>query len=99
MRCLRTASPAVVRLNAHCGPAASACGFIFLPDREGERPVRMTRDSYARQVWKAIQAIGEGENHIPCPHENCAEELRFFTASLRAGTAVVCPQHGVIFRE
>lgn len=61
--------------------------------------MRMTRDSYAREVWKAIEAVRQGEEHIPCPHENCERELSILATSLRAGTAIVCPEHGVIFRE
>jgi len=61
--------------------------------------MRLTRDSYAREVWKAIEALHEGEGHIACPHDNCLEELTVFSASLRAGTAFICPRHGVIFRE
>lgn len=65
---------------------------------DGHR-MRMTRDTYAKEVWKVIQSFHEGENHISCPHENCEHELLIFMASLRAGTAVVCPEHGVIYRE
>lgn len=61
--------------------------------------MRMTRDSYAREVWKVIEAIQEGEEHIYCPHDNCEEELIIMAASLRAGTAMICPKHGVIYRE
>ena len=61
--------------------------------------MRMTRDSYAREVWKAIEALYDGQEHIACPHENCERELNVFEASIRAGTAVICPEHGVIFRE
>lgn len=61
--------------------------------------MRMTRDAYAREVWKTIQAIHQGEVHIACPHENCDENLEVRMASLRAGTAVKCPSHGIIFRE
>ncbi len=60
--------------------------------------MRMTRDTYAREVWKAIQALQDGGDHIPCPHENCEKELEIFMASLRAGMAIVCPEHGVIYR-
>ena len=61
--------------------------------------MRMTRDSYAKEVWKVVEALHDGEEHIPCPHEDCENELDLLTASIRAGTAVTCPQHGVIFRE
>jgi hypothetical protein len=61
--------------------------------------MRMTRDAYAREVWKAIEALHEGEDHISCPHENCDEELLVFNPSVRAGIAVICPEHGIIFRE
>ena len=61
--------------------------------------MRMTRDSYAREVFKAIEALHDGEDHIACPHETCEQELDILMASLRAGTAVTCPDHGVIFRE
>ncbi len=61
--------------------------------------MRMTRDSYAREVWKAVEAVQQGQEHIACPHENCEEELNVLAASLRAGTAIICPEHGVIFRE
>lgn len=61
--------------------------------------MRMTRDSYAKEVWKVIEALQEGEEHIACPHQNCEQELNILMASLRAGTAIICPDHGVIFRE
>ncbi len=61
--------------------------------------MRMTRDAYARQVWKVIEALSEGQDHVPCPHENCGEKVDVLTASVRAGTTVTCPQHGLIFRE
>ena len=60
--------------------------------------MRMTRDAYAREVLKAIEAIQDGGDHIACPHENCEHDLIVFVASLRAGTAVLCPEHGVIYR-
>jgi nitrite reductase/ring-hydroxylating ferredoxin subunit len=61
--------------------------------------MRMTRDSYAREVWKAVEALHSGQDQIPCPHENCEELLNISATSIRAGTAIVCPEHGVIYRD
>lgn len=61
--------------------------------------MRMTRDAYAREVWKAVEAFKQGERIIRCPHENCDEELEVIVASVQAGTTVKCPCHGIIFRE
>jgi len=61
--------------------------------------MRMTRDAYAREVWKAVEAIHEGQDETLCPHENCEQQLSVLVASVRAGTTIVCPQHGTIFRE
>jgi hypothetical protein len=59
----------------------------------------MTKDGYAKEVWKVVSAIHDGEKHIMCPHEDCERELTVFMASLHAGTAFVCPTHGVVYRE
>jgi hypothetical protein len=61
--------------------------------------MRMTRESYAKEVWKAVISVREGKKDIDCPHEDCGEKLQIFSTSVQAGTTVVCPQHGVIFRE
>lgn len=61
--------------------------------------MRMTRDAYAREVWKAIEAMREGEEEVTCPHHDCEEQLKILTTSIRAGTTMVCPRHGIIFRE
>ena len=61
--------------------------------------MRMTRDAYAREVWKVVEAMRQGDNEITCPRENCEEELKILVASVRTGTAMICPEHGVIFRE
>ncbi|MHB0914037.1 MAG: hypothetical protein ACYC2Y_11450 [Armatimonadota bacterium] len=60
--------------------------------------MRMTREAYARQVWKAVDEAAIGDVEAECPHENCGERLRVRTSSLQAGTVVICPQHGVIYR-
>jgi len=61
--------------------------------------MRMTRDAYAKEVWKAVEAIRQGDNQITCPREDCEEELKILAVSVRTGTTVVCPEHGIIFRE
>lgn len=61
--------------------------------------MRMTRDAYAREVWKVIEAVKHGQEQIACPHENCDEPLRVMVASVRVGRTIICPEHGVIFRE
>lgn len=61
--------------------------------------MRMTRDTYAREVWRAIEALHKGENEISCPHENCRQRLCILYASVRTGRQFVCPEHGLIFRE
>jgi len=61
--------------------------------------MRMTRDAYAREVWRAVEAMRQGDSRIMCPRENCEEELKVLVASLRTGTTMVCPEHGIIFRE
>lgn len=61
--------------------------------------MRMTRDAYAREVWRILEAVEEGEDGVTCPRENCHELLQITMSSVQAGKTVVCPQHGVIFRE
>lgn len=61
--------------------------------------MRMTRDAYAREVWKLIESYDETEEPITCPHENCEQQLAIAMASVRTGTTVICPDHGVIFRN
>ena len=61
--------------------------------------MRMTRESYAKEVWKAVLAVREGAKDITCPHEDCSEKLRIFSTSIQAGTTIVCSQHGFFFRE
>ena len=61
--------------------------------------MRMTRNAYAKEVWRAIEAIRQGEDEISCPHEDCGQQLRVLVASVRTGTTVVCPEHGIIYRE
>ena len=61
--------------------------------------MRMTRDSYAKEVRKVVEAMHQGEMLVTCPREDCDEQLRVLVASVRAGTTVVCAAHGVIFRE
>jgi hypothetical protein len=73
--------------------------YVPLYSLKGVQYMRMTRDSYAREVWKVVEAIHQGHETTACPHENCEEQLEVLVASLRAGTTIVCPQHGVIFRE
>lgn len=61
--------------------------------------MRMTRDAYAREVRKAVEALSQGQEGISCPHENCEQSLRVLPPNIRTGTTVLCPEHGVIFRE
>ena len=61
--------------------------------------MRMTREAYAREVWKAVEAVRQGRNEVTCPHEDCKEYLRILMMSVQTGTTVVCPEHGLIFRE
>lgn len=61
--------------------------------------MRMTRDAYAREVWKVVEALHHGDEEITCPREECDESLKILAASIRNGTTMTCPSHGVIFRE
>ena len=61
--------------------------------------MRMTRDAYAREVWKVVEALHQGQDEIPCPHESCEEFLRASASDIHTGTTLTCPDHGVIFRE
>jgi hypothetical protein len=61
--------------------------------------MRMTREAYAREVWKAIEAVCEGEETVACPHEDCREKLKILIASVQTGATIVCPSHGLIYRE
>ncbi|MBP6965327.1 MAG: hypothetical protein KBC96_13080 [Armatimonadetes bacterium] len=61
--------------------------------------MRLTRDAYAREVWKVIETLNEGEQPLVCPHEGCEKPLDVSAPSLHTGTTVSCPEHGVIFRE
>jgi flavorubredoxin len=61
--------------------------------------MRMTREAYAREVWKVLEAMREGKRQVTCPRENCNELLQVIMTSVKTGKALVCPQHGVIFRE
>lgn len=61
--------------------------------------MRMTRDAYAREIWKLIESLDQDEEPATCPHENCEQELCVITASVRTGTTLNCPDHGVIFRN
>lgn len=61
--------------------------------------MRMTREAYAREVWKAVEAVREGEDEVSCPHESCEKRLKVLLTSLRTGATIVCPEHGLIYRE
>ncbi|MHB1000576.1 MAG: hypothetical protein ACYC27_15155 [Armatimonadota bacterium] len=61
--------------------------------------MRMTRDAYAREVWKVVEELHGGYEPIPCPHENCQEQLRVLISSVKTGIRLICPQHGLIFHE
>lgn len=61
--------------------------------------MRMTREAYAREVWKTVQLVLDGENTVRCPHEDCQERILVLATSVRTGTTLVCPMHGVIYRE
>lgn len=61
--------------------------------------MRMTREAYAREVWKTIENALEGEDQVQCPHEDCEKEIQVINTSVHTGTTLVCPQHGVIYRE
>lgn len=61
--------------------------------------MRMTRDAYAREVWKLIESLEQEEDQVTCPHENCEQHLDVVMASVRTGTTLSCPDHGVIFRD
>ncbi len=58
----------------------------------------MTRDAYAREIWKIIEALDDDKEPVICPHENCEKQLDVDMVSVQAGTTVRCPDHGVIFR-
>jgi len=59
----------------------------------------MTRDAYARAVWRVIENLHEEDEPVICPHENCDKQLNVVMTSVRTGTTVSCPDHGVIFRD
>lgn len=61
--------------------------------------MRMTRDTYAKEVWKVVEAMHEGDTKISCPHENCTEELLITLTNVHTGIRIICPEHGLIFRE
>ncbi len=61
--------------------------------------MRMTRDTYAKEVLRVIKSLDEGVEHIFCPRENCESELKIQVSSLQAGAQVICPDHGIIFRD
>lgn len=61
--------------------------------------MRMTREAYAREVWKAIESVRKGQHEVECPHGDCAKPLRVISVSVRTGTTIVCPDHGIIYRE
>ncbi len=61
--------------------------------------MRMTRDAYAREVWKVVEAFHQGQELIPCPHENCDKQLKVSRPSIKTGTVLICSEHGIIFRE
>lgn len=61
--------------------------------------MRMTREAYAREVWKVVESVREGNEDVACPHEGCKKLLEVWITSMRTGTTVVCPDHGVIYRE
>jgi len=61
--------------------------------------MRMTRDAYAREVWKLIETLEKEDDQATCPHENCEQQLDVVMTSVRTGTTVRCPDHGVIFRN
>ncbi len=61
--------------------------------------MRMTRDAYAREVWRVIESLDKEDEPVVCPHENCERPLDIVMTSIRTGTTVNCPDHGVIFRD
>jgi hypothetical protein len=61
--------------------------------------MRMTRDAYAREVWKAVEAVRHGEDGASCPRENCDERVKVLAASVKVGKIIICPAHGIIYRE
>jgi len=61
--------------------------------------MRMTRETYAREVWKVVEIVRKGEETVTCPHEGCEKLLKVVLTSVRTGTRFVCPDHGIIYRE
>ena len=61
--------------------------------------MRMTRETYAKEVLKRIESVRDGRDEVSCPHEGCEKMLRILLTSVRTGTTVVCPDHGLIYRE
>jgi hypothetical protein len=61
--------------------------------------MRMTREAYAREVWKVVKSVQDGCLEVACPHEGCEKALKVLVASVKTGATVVCPDHGIIYRE
>ncbi|HEY3298501.1 MAG TPA: hypothetical protein VGK34_07590 [Armatimonadota bacterium] len=61
--------------------------------------MRMTREAYAREVWKVVESVRDGRDEVACPHDSCKQALKVLVASVQAGTTIVCPDHGIIYRE
>jgi len=59
----------------------------------------MTRDSYAKEVMKVVESMHHGDGGITCPRDECDERLNVIIANMRNGTTMICPTHGLIFRE
>jgi hypothetical protein len=90
-------------LDATCWQG-SDLGIVGISKRSSvycteEAVMRMTRDTYAKEVLRVIESLDEGVDHIYCPRENCESELQVLVSSLKAGAQVVCPDHGIIFRD
>jgi hypothetical protein len=60
--------------------------------------MRMTREAYAKEVWKVVKSVGDGHAEVSCPHEGCEKPIQVQVKSMQAGPVVTCPDHGVIYR-
>ncbi len=61
--------------------------------------MRMTREAYAKEVLKTVEAVLEGEKNVCCPHENCDQPLQSLNPSMQAGMTIKCPLHGIIYHK
>ncbi|MHB0912014.1 MAG: hypothetical protein ACYC2Y_01035 [Armatimonadota bacterium] len=66
---------------------------------EGLVQMSMTRDTYAREVIKAAEAVFHRNEGAVCPHEDCGETLSVVRQNMFSTRSLFCPTHGHIFQE